>query len=315
MFVLIKIHEGDKTPYYVQNDPHVYIRTGNISDLVEQAGPEMLELLFKKREKAETARQVWIKRSEETFLATIRKAIRDREQNILEEHPQDAQDRISKLRPIGSGRPMFSFFIQPYYPLEPFCDPIQMKDRVMEYRAQTRFFSDFPDLNIQPFQDGILATKWEEGGLIDFHQLYSYGLVRRDRALHEDTQRKHNSIYIQHAVAYFFTALTAARNFYRLFGYQGVLVGEIAISGVEGRGIMKIIPSTWHDFYGEQAKGLLNRYNWPIEVETSVLEDEKSLRLFVIQKINEIYWSFGLEHPAERLLKALFKEMGWNWVE
>src|SRR5829696_7959051 len=49
VFLLIRIFEGDRTPYYVQNDSNIYVRTGNIINLVDIASPEAQSLLFGKR--------------------------------------------------------------------------------------------------------------------------------------------------------------------------------------------------------------------------------------------------------------------------
>lgn len=58
-FVLIRINEGDKTPYYVQNDFNIWVRTGNISNPIGIASPDGLELLFGK-EKRPKRREVFI---------------------------------------------------------------------------------------------------------------------------------------------------------------------------------------------------------------------------------------------------------------
>ena len=39
VFLLIRIFEGDQTPYYVQNDSNIWVRTGNISKPIDIASP------------------------------------------------------------------------------------------------------------------------------------------------------------------------------------------------------------------------------------------------------------------------------------
>ena len=78
VFILVRIFEGDRTPYYVQNDANLYIRTGNITDLIGLASPEAAELLFGKKTKAEIARHNFIKRSAEIFKAANRRADKER---------------------------------------------------------------------------------------------------------------------------------------------------------------------------------------------------------------------------------------------
>lgn len=40
VFILVRIFEGDRTPYYVQNDANLWIRTGNVSTPINIASPK-----------------------------------------------------------------------------------------------------------------------------------------------------------------------------------------------------------------------------------------------------------------------------------
>jgi hypothetical protein len=313
MFVLIRIEEGDKTPYYVQNDPHVYIRTGNISDPIEQAGPEMLELLFKKRERAYQSREYWRMRSEDVLHAAIRKATRQRDHKIQESHPEDFNQRLGALPEIGK-YPRMSIYIQPYYPFDSFCKPEEIKNRVNEYREQNYYLGDFPNSSIYPFQDGVLSTEWDNDGIIDFQQLYSYGLIRRDQSLHLDREGQ-NAIYLSHVASYIWITLQGVKKFYELFKYHGVLEGSVSILGIESFRIYGITPSGWHSFGDSKAEGMMKSYLWPFEIETSELSDDRSFQTFYVNFMKEIYWSFGLSHPSTELLEAFFREMHWNWIK
>ncbi len=115
--------------------------------------------------------------------------------------------------------------------------------------------------------------------------------------------------------AYVWITLKAAKNFYILFKYQGVLLGNISIDGIEGFRVHQIMPSGWHDYRDRNIEGMLNNYNWPFEIEMREMEDEKSFQQFYIDIIKEIYWSLGMEYSSIDLLRAFFKEMNWEWVE
>ena len=45
VFILIRIFEGDRTPYYVQNDSNLWVRTGNIRNPIDIASPDYTEIL------------------------------------------------------------------------------------------------------------------------------------------------------------------------------------------------------------------------------------------------------------------------------
>jgi len=70
-FVLIRIYEGLNTPYYVHNDAHLYVRTGNITKLIDDASPDLIELLFGKRKAASEARRMALTMSEQLFDAQM----------------------------------------------------------------------------------------------------------------------------------------------------------------------------------------------------------------------------------------------------
>jgi len=67
VFLLIRIDEGDSTPYFVKNDSNVWVRTGNIRNPVDIAEPEWLELLYKKRSRADKARKNYLSQAETVF--------------------------------------------------------------------------------------------------------------------------------------------------------------------------------------------------------------------------------------------------------
>lgn len=304
IFVIVKIHEGDFTPYYVQNDPHIYIRTGNISDLIDQAKPEILELLFYKRERATAARSNWLKRSEDAYQAAILWSERQRKQKHVAE-----ERRV--LPAIAKDQPMLKIAIQPFYPNDPFCNPEQIKERVPEYRFQNRYFGDFPSNDLNPFPDGVLHTEWDDEGHLECQQLYSYGLVRRDMSLKDGDNKE---IYLSHLIVYIYSTLDSARNFYKLFGYQGVIVGDITVFGVRGLVFEKIMPTGWHGFNGRNPEGILNVYSWDIDTDTVSLTDDKLFHRFFLSLIKEIYWSLGLEAPNEELLKKFYEDVSIPWI-
>src|SRR5918998_3340839 len=92
VFLLIRIFEGDSTPYYVQNDFNDYVRTGNITNLIDIASPEPLSLLFGKREQASRARNVFIDRADDVYDAALSRAERERLTFIASEKERKKQE-------------------------------------------------------------------------------------------------------------------------------------------------------------------------------------------------------------------------------
>ena len=80
VFVLIRVFEGNQTPYYPHNDSNIWIRTGSIKKSVEIALPEHAELLFKKTDRAENGRHqniILANKNYEAFLQSAENEIID----------------------------------------------------------------------------------------------------------------------------------------------------------------------------------------------------------------------------------------------
>jgi predicted HTH transcriptional regulator len=82
VFLLLRILEGDSTPYYVRNRSDIWVRLGNIST---QASPEDLQRLIGKKEQAAQARAFFISRAEEVSLAALKRAERERRRLVAED--------------------------------------------------------------------------------------------------------------------------------------------------------------------------------------------------------------------------------------
>ncbi|MBD3281113.1 hypothetical protein GF389_06395, partial [Candidatus Dojkabacteria bacterium] len=89
VFILIRIFEGPTPPYYVQNDPNVYVRTGSVTkkydDRYDIASAEEQKLLFQKINESQNARTVNLE-----FASRIYKGYWERKiKNVKEGNPGD----------------------------------------------------------------------------------------------------------------------------------------------------------------------------------------------------------------------------------
>jgi len=149
IFVLVRIYEGDRTPYYVQNDPKIYVRTGNVTPSIDLASPEMLELLVGKKQKAQLIRDFYLKTADEVYGAALRRAERQRQSAIIreeEEYKRKKQQWIADgdpvrpyvshyyQKPLGSEASICTILLQPFYPKIPLITPRDIKSKVMEIR-------------------------------------------------------------------------------------------------------------------------------------------------------------------------------------
>lgn len=326
-FILIRVSEGTMTPYYVQNDPRVYVRTGNITPSVDIASPEMLELLVGKKQKAGVLRNLRLNELRQVLQASMRKGERDRLNKIaIEKQNYEIQSKrllaegkeppVYKSRfyskKLGSEASMCEIILQPYYPQTVLMSPSEIKKRILEIRnGDGKFHIDYPSLNPQSAQDGVMTFEWgEDDGQIKFELINSYGLFALNYdILRTDLSEAEKQIYLSHPTFIMFHLLKAASNFYKMCGYQGGLVGSLSVEGTEG---VLLNPETTRSlFLMHVDTGLMPRYEIPLELDTSTINDNKSFQEFFIRKVKELYWAVGYGDIQESIIRNLLQEHKW----
>lgn len=326
VFLLVRIFEGDITPYYVQNDSNIWVRTGNISNPVDIASPDALELLFRKKEKAQSTRSYFLGKAHDVYLAALKRAENERLSIIAEEKEnylkKQQQDGIANLNldgfksmtykeKLGSQAAMSTIQLQPYYPHKSFISPLELKNSIESIRARGKNWVEFPSLNQETIPEGILNFSWGKNeGQLECEQLYGYGLVyhSRDVLWIEEGKPK---IYLSHVARHLFVTLLATSNFYKHVGYQGNVTGYLHIHNVEGAEISRILAQGWTLNFFESKRFLLNKYLWDIDIDTTVLNSQKELQHFFMEFIKEIYVGLNCPPIQEDLLKAFLKDEGW----
>lgn len=326
-FVLIRINEGSMTPYYVQNDPRVYVRTGNVTPSIDLASPDMLELLVKKKEKADNLRNLRLQELKDIYSASIREGERDRLHNIIQEKQEyERQSRIliaeGKTPPpyksrifsteLGKNLSMCKIELQPFYPNTVLMNPHEIKEKLIEIRDGDGVFNiDYPSLNPYSAQNGIRYFEWGKyDGEIRFELINSYGMF----ALYYDILTRNISrgekiIYLSHPLYFMFHLFKAATNFYKICGYQGGLIGTLSVDGVEGIPLDQTLGRSM--FPSDTIPGLMPRYDIPLELDTSMLNDNQLFQDFFIKKAKEFLWSVGCGSISENSVKGMLISRNW----
>ncbi len=326
-FILIRVFEGDRTPYYVQNDPKIYVRTGNITPSVDLASPEATELLVRKKENAEILRNLKIQQSNEIYEAALHRGEIERKKKIAVEkanYKRARQEALTQHQPppefqskifqqeLGSNASIFSVILQPYYPT-PIVTPRDIKERLTDIRDGDRTFRiNFPSVNMEPIPEGVMTFSWREDyGGIHNEQIYSSGFVRLSKdVLNLDLETGYKFIYISHLISLTFAVMKATTNFYKLFEYQGGIKGSLSLKSTEDIYIKPVLTGR-ETFPDDDKMGLLQHYYYPLELDTSILNDKKRFQDYFINLINEIFWIFGFEHPHPDTVKAYLESHNW----
>lgn len=324
VFILVKILEGDKPPYYVNNDNHLWVRTGIITTPIDMASPEYVELLYGKKAKAEGARVLNLSEAENVYQAYLEKAERERLAAINKEkvdykQKYEADNSIppykSKIygKKVGGEAILLKLIIQPYYPVSQLMKPTDIKEKIQEIRDNdTTTRIDIPSLNQKPVPGGVACFEWDEGsGGIRCEQFYADGLV----SLMWDLLRTNRydgeeSVHLVHIGSLFFHILKAVSNYYKISGFSGSVVARVSVDNVRGIRVKPEIGSGFFSYY-ENNEGLLNSYLINFDLDTNILFDKMKLQNFFINAMKEIYWSFGYDYINETTIKAYLKANNW----
>jgi hypothetical protein len=327
VFILVRVFEGDRTPYYVQNDANLYIRTGNITDPIGLASPEAAELLFGKKAKADLARQNYISRTDEIFKASVNKAEKERQHAIAnekekwkrEQKPESREEFRSSytMDPLGTNTSMCTILLQPFFPKVAITTPQEILAKASQYRIDNSYYGSFPELHLKPIQDGVMNFEWRQDGRIECQQVYATGLLYdADDVLR--VSDKGRIIYLSIIATKLFMLLLSASKFYQLFGYQGGLKGFIRLENIDGATIYPVLPEGYHlnPFFFEDRRGpILSKYEWDLELDTALLHDPMSRQKFFLEKIREMYWSLGYENVQEGILEKFLEQNRWLITE
>lgn len=312
VFILLRISEGDRTPYYVHNDSNLWIRTGNISDPLDIASPEIVELLFGKKHKAESLRKSYLQRSDEVFAAALDKAEKERIQEIAIAKRKPNYDSSQYLQvELGSNASMCKIVLQPFFPKTAFAKPSELKEKLNEIRVNANSYSSFPELNVRAIPEGTLALRWNKNGVIDCEQIYANGLFYHNEDVLGIDDNKKRNIYISHIAANLYQILVASNNFYTLFGYQGGIVGSVTLRNAADVDVHPIIPDgmSVHTFFHlDKELSLLPNYQWLINVDTSTLNNKEPFEDFFVNFLRDVYWDLGIEQYNEEYVKLFLEK-------
>jgi len=279
VFLLVRILEGDETPYYVLNNANLYVRTGNVTKLVDLAEPDYAELLFGRKEKAAQARQQNEQRTNELFEAAL------------------CREEKKKAFPNNCGRQagVCRVVVQPFYPKAALCAPSDILSWLAEFNAvggNYRFWN--PSFDFESIQYGLLAFVRDgfDNGFI-CEQAYANGLlwIFYD-AVNVDGEKKQKDLFLIKVVQHVITLLKGADIFYRKVRFHGNLCGELSLTNIANTSVHRIGSDSVRD---DPKTPLLGSYKWPFILDTAILSDPNRFTDFLLILLKDVYWSLGYQ--------------------
>jgi hypothetical protein len=310
VFLLVKIFEGDQPPYMSNSDTTIRLRTGNISKPLRDVESNELEKLYEKRSRAESWRLKAIQDSDLIYQAALDRAIGEWKAKQLAE-PQS----VSKFQPNEFAAP-YRITIMPISPSAPIVDYRVIKADLHDYRVQTRYFSDFPDLNVETMPGGVMYAKWSwTNSTFTYGEVTEEGVIDSiDDVMNENVEKHTREIYMGHMIGYLARQLDAAKSFYNLIGFNGLLICKVTLDEAKGSYVYPPVPQGWSSSpFREYPLTKLGSYEWEVaNLDTVKLNDIEALSEELMQTVERFYWDFGLGTPNKDMIKEYLRQLGWK---
>jgi hypothetical protein len=304
-FVLIRIYGGDNTPYYVQNDSNTWVRTGSVSQPIDIASPDGLELLFGKREKSKKARELCIRIGEETYTAALEREDKKR-CRLIEEDERAGKNSGYYQKKLGLESLMCRIAIQPYFPVNALANPRDIKANLDQIKFASRHYS-FPRENMEAIPQGLLHFDYSYNGYIESQQIYGQGMIFRHFDAVDVEENGKKTVRLWRVIGNFFAIMQFAKSFYGKFNYQGSLRGFISLENMVDVFVTRLKPSGRSYFEGDK-QSFISAYKWEVDTDTQILNDPIEFKKYFFSFIREIYWHFGYEDVSDELLDDFLKE-------
>lgn len=304
VFILIRIYEGDATPYYVENNGNLFIRTGNISDLIAVASPEMAELLYEKGNRAALARQQTIQRAEEVYHAYLKRSEQDRLNKTALKKGGTYTETLYGYT-MGTNMGICRIVLQPYFPRSELRPLTDLPGIIHEVKTATPSIHDFVLQSSDRVQLGLVQANMNvRNGAVDCQQIYGNGHLFHLTDLVLVNQDGVHQLNIGHLAQNLYRMLLLANDFYRISGYHGKILGFVRLDELVDP--TYIFPISANRMFFDERPCLLPSYTWEIQTDTAILADQEKRRELFYSILREVYWSFDLEPPADHQIFEWF---------
>ena len=305
-FVLILVSEGIETPYYIFNDPNIWIRTGNISKPIDIANPQWAEYLFFKRQKADIYREKLIKEAKLIYDSALNLEEKRRIKEIESaKMKNDGSEKNYYQKPLGQNVSMCEIIIMPFYPYKELANPRDIKQNIREIQFG---FKSFPDYNLKPMPSGLYYFTHGYNGYLECQQIFSNGLIffkfdflKIDKGL--------NLIDTHLFFLYLFLWLKVSQKFYKKYNYNGSLILKINFENTKNCFFKKFN----YSFKNEFIEALKDNYQWNFDFDTFLLNENEKLIDFFKEALDKIYWDIGYLEEINK--KQLINFLKQNYIK
>lgn len=309
--VLLRIFEGDRPPYFVQNSGRILIRTGSITDGIKtaerEAFPEEIRRLLGKAQEAEKARAVRIDLGERIYLGTVPHLEKIRA-SVDPSSRKGFQVHNVGYKPLTA---MLSIKIQPLYPRNEITSVSEIGKRLREYACASANYG-FPECisRTQSTHGGVLHYDFysNSGPIVEQLNCFGYLEKRVNVLLLDNSSGQIKKNIATHSIfGHVLTFLVSSGLFYKTFQYVGPLQLSVDLDTSEIENLEIDQMST-----GPKTLVIPSFLDWVYTLETTALQDNPSLRAFMLAVGMDLYQSLGLNHLDEMSFDRFLRAEGIN---
>lgn len=297
-FILIRIYEGNNTPYYIQNDGRIFIRTNDITkELIDIASPDYAKILHGKQKDATTNRAYFSERSDmiKSNLFIRAELMKTKEAKIV-------------FRPetrFLNAKSICGFEIQPHYPNDQLTNPENLLERIHDYQSNGHSYDEFPSSSLLiPIPEGVASFTYatEPATSYNYQAIFSQGFLVNEFSI--NGININNDIYLDYLAGKLFVFLLSAQKFYKLFNYQGVLEMSLSLKGIRNQTLVNYSNAT----FPTEIKALQDNYRWSWNLDTNEIFNINTMVEVVLTFLKRIYWDLGFDKYNKDVLIKSFKD-------
>lgn len=306
VFLLIRVIEGDSTPYITRNDPTVWLRTGNIRTPIGPANREDLIQLVNKREKSDARRDAIIRHIQMQFKNLEAQKMFEYKRNNVENNQPPV------IRP-EKDRSMLSIYISPFSPSPDFVDIRELCNIESLFEKFSPNKSELASFvsNLKPVSNGLACLRHKWDGTIESIHINETGTIGYIYDIMHPDESDNKSIYIHHIFKNLANILLSSSLLYRKLGYNGLLVVHITLSNIQGLNIYRMSTNT-RDFPNDELFALSHTYNWDYQYSTAELNNRESFVESIVEIIDKMHWDLGTSGVGKENLRTIVNE-SLNW--
>lgn len=296
--VLLRIHEGEAPPYFVQNSGRIWLRNGDVSDLVKEASAETIKALFQKRNAAVGMREAEKILADEVFESALEMLEFRRVSELFPETSQDPSN-LNFHRIRVNDAPHRSLLTLQMQPSNPVSALVTVEDLLRDEKADVfrgaSQYSSFPHYSgeFQTTHGGVLRYDLDLTTGLVVEQVRTNGYLEKRVNLIRSLRLDRGSftrILPDHLIfSNIFTFVLGARNYYNLYSYSGVVSFDLALdtpAPIELK--LRKFKRTL------EQRVIPKKLVWAFTLDLETLNEPEKLKELFYKIANHIYVSLGL---------------------